>query len=84
MSKMFSIVTTIDLNKMREEIEAYKNQTGNHNPYIFMSKSTANAIEHSMSSMIERDKLNNRTKATYDGYNVFINNDLDFGTIEIR
>ena len=84
MSKIFSVVTQIDLNKLKEEIQEYINESGNHNPYIFMSKSTSNSIEHSMPSMVDKDKLNNRTKATYDGYNVFINNDLDFGTIEIR
>lgn len=44
MSRKFSIVATVDLSRIDEEITKYVNLNGNFDPYIFMNEDTANAI----------------------------------------
>ena len=46
MSKKFSIVATIDFNKLDNEIGEYVKRNGNFDPYIFMSEDTAEAIKN--------------------------------------
>ena len=95
MSKKFSIMTIIDLNKLDNEINEYIRLTSNDDPYIFMNQDTVDAIEDEFRlkfGMPIKDidinnlnaKLKNGTKAEYCGYKVFINNDLKFGIVEIR
>ena len=44
MSKKFSIVKEIDLDKLRKQIELYRYETGEINPYIFMNLDTIKQI----------------------------------------
>lgn len=86
MSK-FSIIATIDLNKIDDEINKYVKCNGNFDPYIFMSEDTARAIEYEVGAKdfpSERDTKSGGMYATYSGYKVFVNNDLRFGIVEIR
>ena len=97
MSRKFSIMTKINLNKLDEQIQAYQmlNQWDGEcgecdDPYIFMSEDTAKAIETEVGVdvVIDNKTLTNNIKSgmhsTYSGYKVFINNDLRFGIVEIR
>ena len=94
MSKKFSIIKIIDLDKLDEEIKEYKRlHQWDENPYIFMNESTARAIESeigtdnaminaALTTKIKNDK--NGVYAIYNGYKMYINNDLNFGIVEIR
>lgn len=93
MSRKFSIVSTVNLDVLYDEIEDYISCTGNFNPYIFMSEETARAIEKelppvkwlnpSLKSQY-KDKNSKYTDATFAGYKLFINNSLRFGIVELR
>lgn len=86
----FSIVRTLDLEKINKNIKIYECNTGNV-PYLFMSQETGNAVYKQVTDMLESltrdevilDSFDNRL-GSYKGYRVFQNNDLDFGEIEIR
>lgn len=95
MSRKFSIIKTIDLNKIDEQIKEYKMlHLYGDAPYLFMNEDTAKRIEIEVGAdniVIDNDTLANKIKntkggvyATYTGYKVFINNDLKFGIVEIR
>lgn len=96
MSRKFSIMTTINFDKLDNEIREYVQCNGNFDPYIFMSEDTANAIESEVqvefgfdvkdanSNIKLKSDIKNGVKATYCGYKIFINNDLKFGIVEIR
>lgn len=94
MSRKFSIVTTIDLNKIDKEIKEYKMLHQWDDPYLFMSDDTAKRIEIEVGTdniVIDNDTLANKIKNTkdgvyaeYTGCKVFINNNLKFGIVEIR
>ncbi len=83
----FSIIATVDLSRIDEEITKCINLNGNFDPYIFMSEDTARAIEYEVGAddfPSQRDTKSGGMYATYSGYKVFINNDLRFGIVEIR
>ena len=96
MSRKFSIISTINFDKLDNEIEEYVQRNGNFDPYIFMSEDTANAIESEyevefgfstkeMNANVKpKGDTKNGIKATYCGHKVFINNDLRYGIVEIR
>ena len=90
MSRKFSIVRTLDIDKIIEEIDSYVMITGEFDPYIFMSEETSKAIEKEVvvewiDPLDPSLKLNRKYKVdTFAGHKVFINNDLKFGVIEIR
>ena len=96
MSRKFSIITTIDFDKLDNEIREYVQRNGNLDPYIFMSEDTANTIESEYeiecglnvkdinSNVKPKGDIKNGVKATYCGYKVFIDNDLRYGIVEIR
>ena len=91
MSLKFSIMDTINFDRLDSAIDNYVIQNGSY-PYIFMSEDTASAIENDIEKQFgfnpsdsnSNIKLKNGTKALYCGYKVFINNDLKLGTVEIR
>ena len=75
MSKKFSIVKEIDLDKLRKQIELYKYETGEINPCIFMNLDTIKQIgEEALNSYI----------GLFEGNKVFLYNDLNYGEVEIR
>ena len=88
MSRKFSIVVRIELDKIDDEIEKYVGQNGNFDPYIFMNEDTARVIESEVGEhnidLTNIRGAKNEMYATYCGYKVFINNDLRFGILEIR
>lgn len=91
MSRKFSIVRTLDTDKIIEEIDSYMMITGEFNPYIFMSEETSKAIEEEVAEKVTVEWLDpslksnyKGTEATFAGCKVFINNDLKFGVVEIR
>ena len=94
MGRKFSIVATIDLSRIDDEIEEYVSLNGSFDPYIFMNEDTVRAIENEVGAhdivVVDGIDLSNKrnTKdgmyATYSGYKMFINNDLRFGIVEIR
>lgn len=85
MSKTFSIVKTIDVDKLHSEIGRYLSSNENK-PYIFMNFDTIETIAHETIL-----KIVPSTRAKYNGYvalvegnKVFVDNDLSFGEVEIR
>ena len=87
MSKKFSIIQAINLNKIHNEVDDYILQTNCFEPYLFMSEETIKAIIDEFNlkySGTSFESENKGTKGTYAGYKVFANNDLSFGIVEIR
>lgn len=87
MSRKFSIVSTVNLDKLCDELEDYISCNGNFDPYIFMSEDTARAIAFEVGAddfSSKRDINDKIYDATCFGHAVFINNNLRFGIVEIR
>lgn len=89
MSKKFSILKTIDIDKLYKDVNEYIYETGEKNPYIFMCKDTIEAISQEvMEPYMRRNNKtyfdNNGVVAEYCGYKIFSNNELKFGEIELR
>lgn len=90
MNKKFSIVKSLDVDKLDKEIQDYIHISNNRNPYIFMSDATADKIAqhydpidiYSNVKLGAIDRCEHR--ALYVGYKVFTDNSLKFGDIEIR
>lgn len=87
MSKKFSIVQSIDLNKMHNEIRNYMSQTDCSEPYLFMSEKTIEEVlrecpeTYPYASKVFADRC---VMGIYTGYKVFVDNDLELGMVEIR
>ena len=84
MSNKFSIMTTINLERLDNEIDRHINLTTNFNPYIFMSEDTAKAIATEVGADFSTTGVSEGYTYTYRGYKLFINNDLKIGIVEIR
>jgi hypothetical protein len=87
MSKKFSIIKTLDTDKLDNEIDKHISINNEINPYIFMSNETAEAILRQFDPMGLFDtKIKDKKGhvATYTGYRVFIDDALQYGEIEIR
>ena len=90
MSKKFSIVKSLDIDKLDKEMQEYIHISNNHNPYIFMSGATADKIaqHYDPIDIYSNVKLGVSDRcehlALYKGYKVFTDNSLKFGDIEIR
>ena len=87
MSEKFSIVNTLDLRKLQNEIGLFIARNREENPYIFMSKETINAIyePERFDHIAKECKEKNADRKYFAfGYRTFENNDLKFGEIEIR
>lgn len=91
MSRRFSIIKTIDYDKISSEIEEYKMRTG-EKPYLFMHIDTIDTIWNKLKFTLTKFVdplyvLNNKSadmKAEYEGCKMYVNNDLKFGEVEIR
>ena len=93
-NRKFSIIKTIDIyrifNEIDNEIDNYINQNGyDYMPYLFMNKDTADAIWHEVKKCLP--VVYDANKCSKDGAygkfancKIFIDNDLKFGTVEIR
>ena len=97
MGKKFSIVKTLDLDKLDSEIEKYICINKEVDPYIFMSNETAEAIIRqcdplnwdaygkSAGGLFDaRPKDKKGHISAYTGYRVFIDEAKKYGDIEIR
>lgn len=90
MSKKFSIVRTIDFEKLDNEIDRYMAMTGKTNLYLFMNKDTIDAITSAYKVLyvgsyesIQKTRYDD-CKGCYRGLKVFVDNDLKFGEVEVR
>lgn len=85
MKKKFSIVKTIDMNKLRHEIYDYINDTGKEKFCLFMNEDTLTAISNEIEPSY---KYNCSTlkgiMAAYCGFKIYSDNELKFGEVEIR
>lgn len=81
----FSILKSLDLEKINKNIYIYECETGNE-PYLFMSNETVDAIYKEVTSHLDSlpKKVMSDIFTLYEGYKVFLNNDLEFGEVEIR
>lgn len=87
MSKKFSIVQRINLNKIHNEVDDYILQTNCFEPYLFMSEETTKAIIDEFNLKYSGTSFESESKGmkgAYPSYKVFVNNDLEFGIVEIR
>lgn len=86
MSRKFSIIKTIDLNKLCHEIDEYIMQTKELKPYIFMHIDTIDAIDEASSTSFTNPSTPHYEGVIgyWEGYKIFVNNDLKFGEVEIR
>lgn len=96
MSKKFSIIKELDLEKLDKGIDEYSIVTGEVRPYIFMSKDTIASIANKVSKYDVKVNLLNEVAlrfttlgkggscGLYNGYKIFENNDLAYGEVEIR
>lgn len=84
----FSILKSLDLEKIDKNIEIYECETGNV-PYLFMNEETIIEMLNECSTYyVSKNNLKSlfpfATMAAYKGYKVFQNDDLEFGEVEIR
>ena len=91
MSKKFSIVKEIDLNKLSRKIDEYRHETGENNPYIFANDETIRAMVNDCSDcFVAADVFATLISSgkgrvgTYEGYKLFPNEDLKYGEVELR
>lgn len=82
------ITYEIDENKLRNKIIDFERITGQH-AYIFMNQKTASAFEEQYKPYIISSKEIIKFKngfyiKVYDGNKIFIDDDLEFGEIDIR
>lgn len=77
----------IDINKLSEEIENFEVMT-NQKAYLFMHRATTDYLENTIPT--KELYLNNSSCrfsdviAKFQGRNVYIDDDLKFGEVEIR
>lgn len=85
MRTKFSIIKTIDIDKLGFEIDKYIITTGKTDPYIFINTDTADAInrEFDLPHMSTKKRIPGYV-STYEGYKIFFNDELEFGEVEIR
>lgn len=89
MIERFSIINSLDVNKLAHKAYEYVRDTKGEKPYIFMSEDTAIAVERASGTIpfeiaLSQNRNKNGFIALFDGYKVFSNNDMKFGDIEIR
>ena len=87
MNRKFSIIQKIDISELDRMIDKYKIATGETNPYLFMNKSTIDAIPITNDTLYNLNQvcaMVNGIAAYYCGYKVFRDDTLDFGEVEIR
>lgn len=91
MIEKFSILKSLDLEKINKNINIYESETGEE-PYLFMNQETGNAVYEQVTENLRGsgiydevilDSFDNRL-GLYKGYRVFQNNNLEFGEVEIR
>lgn len=84
MSKKFSIIKEIDLDKLRRQIENYRIETGEINPYIFMNLDTIEQISEEVGVPVKTFYINGSMIGLFEGNNVFLHEGLKYGEVEIR
>ena len=87
MNRKFSIIEKINMAELDKVIDEYKCQTGGTNPYLFMHKSTIDAIpviDDTLHNLYEITVKVSGIAGCYRGYKIFRDDSLDFGEVEIR
>lgn len=85
-NRKFSIIQKIDMNELDRMIGEYQCFTGEVNPYLFMNKSTIDAIL-TVDGILDLRQIYAKIDGIagyYCGYKVFRDDTLDFGEVEIR
>lgn len=85
--RKFSIAQKIDMDELNNMIDKYQCYTGETNPYLFMNKSTIDAIptvDNTIYNLQQIYAKANGIAGYYCGYKVFRDDTLDFGEVEIR
>lgn len=87
MNRKFSIAQKIDVSELDRMIDKYKCSTGETNPYLFMNKSTIDAIPTVDDTLYNLQQICAKVSGIvgyYCDYKVFRDDTLDFGEVEIR
>ena len=84
----FSILKSLDLEKISQNICIYECETGEI-PYLFMNEETIRALYNEISDCFitkeSFESLNSQGMVgSFEGYKLYPNNDLEFGEVEIR
>lgn len=84
MSKKFSIIRTLDLDKLNEEIDEYM-LVNDESPYIFMNDETIYAIKKELNTIPTHIPTSiAKQPPRYCNCKIFPDNTLGFGEVEIR
>ena len=86
MSKKFSIVKTIDVEKLRKQIETFRMETMEINPYVFMNFRTIREICNEAGVPVSTPPftLENVLIGLFEGVKIFQDDSLKYGEVEIR
>lgn len=87
MNRKFSIIPKIDIAELNRMIDKYQCSTGETDPYLFMNKSTIDAIptfDDTLHNLQQVCAKVNGIAGYYCGHKVFRDDTLDFGEVEIR
>lgn len=86
MKRKLSIIQKIDVAELNNMIDEYQCTTGKTNPYLFMNKSTIDAISTVSDALYNLQRICTKLNgiADYRGYKVFRDDSLEFGEVEIR
>lgn len=76
-------IIRINTNELREKIEQYE-IIYNEKVYLFMSRETMECIKNTILSKTPKMYSYTDAVAMYEGHNVYIDNDLKLGEVEIR
>ena len=93
MSKKFSILKSIDTDKLDKQIDNYECETGEV-PYLFMTRATGDAMLKELCDIpiLRPTEIDEMLKmmtpgvkiGSYKGCKIYENEDLAFGEVEIR
>ena len=81
MGKKFSIVEKLNEDKLMEQIELYIKINVDY-PCIYMNRETFSHMNSNALSDMEEDE--GGIHGLYRGYDIYENNDLKFGEVELR
>lgn len=84
----FSILRSLDVEKINENINIYECETGEV-PYLFMNEETINALCNEIGDcFVTKESFESLSSqgmvGSFNGYKFYPNNDLEFGKVEIR
>ena len=79
-----NICKTLDVGRLKKAIEDYYYKTSQTKmPYLFMSETTIKNLAD-IGDIYDKYFKTNRSVPLYQGYKIFIDDDLEYGEIELR